>query len=88
MFVKGSSAKRHRQNQKRRLRNRMVKSAVKSSTKKYLVSVQENNKEKAEADFKLFVQKMDSAVSKGVYHKNTAARKKSRMHQLLNKMGS
>lgn len=86
MIPKGSSEKRQKQNQKQRLRNRMVKSKVKTSIKKYLDAVEEKDKEKAEANFKFFVGIMDNAVNKGVYHKNTAARKKSRMHKLLHKV--
>jgi len=86
LIAKGSSEKRQKQNQKRRLHNRIIRSEVKTSVKKYLVAIEEKNKEKAEASLKSFVSMIDGAVTKGVYHKNTAARKKSRMHRLLNKI--
>jgi len=86
LIAKGSAKKRQKQNIRQRLRNRMVKSKVKTSIKKYLDAIEAKNKEKAEASFKEFTSIMDNSVNKGIYHKNTVARKKSRMHHLLHKM--
>lgn len=83
---KGSAAKRHRQNEKRRLRNRIVRSKIKTNIKNFLDAVKKNAKDEAENNYRLFGKLIDRAVTKGVYHSNTAARKKSRMHRLLNKM--
>lgn len=71
---------------KKRLQNRSVKSEIKTCIKKYMVAIEEKNKEKAEENFKIVASKMDNAVNKGVFHKNTVARKKSRMHRLLAKI--
>ncbi len=74
-----SAAKRLRQSQKRRLQNRIAKKVVKTSTKKTLQSVAEKNLEKAEADFRAAVAKIDKAGAKRVLHPNTAARRKSKL---------
>lgn len=79
-----SAAKRQRQNQARRLRNKTTRSRVRTLNKRFLKAVKEKDNETAGEEFKLFEKAMDSAARKGVYHKNTAARKKSRMHKLLN----
>ena len=77
-----SAAKRVRQNEKRRLRNKAVKSYVRTMIKKVLES---ENKEEA---LKKAYSALDKAVKKGVIHKNAAARKKSRLAKLVNKMAS
>ncbi|MBR6594236.1 MAG: 30S ribosomal protein S20 [Clostridia bacterium] len=66
------------------LQNKMVKSALKTSIKKYEAALADGNKELAAATYKEAVAKIDKAVSKGVMHKNTAARRKSRYTRLLN----
>lgn len=81
-MVKGSAQKRQRQNISRHMRNKMLKSTVKTTIKKYVDAVKASDKETAEASLKLVMKKLDGAVSKGIYHKNTAARKKSRMYKL------
>ena len=78
-----SAEKSDRQGEKRRLRNKMIKSRAKTLVKEFVGLVDE--KKKAEAQ-KMLVEVssfLDKAVSKGVYHRNTAARKKSRMSHLL-----
>jgi len=82
----GSAEKRQRQSEKRRMRNKVIKSAVRTSIRKYSDAVKENNKEVAEATLKVLVREMDKAVTKGVLHRNTVARKKSRMYKLLTKI--
>jgi small subunit ribosomal protein S20 len=78
------AAKRHRQNLKSRTRNRSVKKTVKTSLKTLEESLQKKDKSAAEENFKQFIKLIDTATQKGVYHKNTAARKKSRLHKRLN----
>lgn len=73
-----SAIKRMRQNEKRRLRNRMVRSKVRTALKVAKVGVA-GNVEAAQASVKEAVRALDKAVSKGVIHRNTAARKKSRL---------
>ncbi|HEC62402.1 MAG TPA: 30S ribosomal protein S20 [bacterium] len=83
MPLHGSAAKRHRQSEKRRLRNKMVKTRVRSSTRRFLEFVDEKAGEEAQNQYREVSSLLDRAVSKGVLHKNTAARKKRRLHKML-----
>ncbi len=83
-----NSAKRHRQNLTRRLRNRTIKSTVRTSIKAFEVAVKKHDKEAAEVSYKKFVKLIDTAAGKGVFHINAAARKKSRLHKVLSGMAS
>jgi small subunit ribosomal protein S20 len=83
---KTSTAKRHRQSEAHRLRNKSVRSAVKSQIKKYLAAIDQKDRSAAEAEFKQVSSLLDSAAGKGVYHKNNAARKKSRLHKKLSEL--
>lgn len=77
-----SAEKRLRQEQKRRLRNRMVKSIVKTNVTKArqaLVSGVDS-----EAAVRAAVSELDRAAKKGVIHRNNAARRKSRLMKQLN----
>lgn len=66
------------------MRNKIIKSALKTSIRKYEAALADGNKELAAATYKEAVAKIDKAVSKGIMHKNTAARRKSRFTRLLN----
>ncbi|OQX29793.1 MAG: 30S ribosomal protein S20 [Spirochaeta sp. LUC14_002_19_P3] len=77
------AAKRHRQNLKRRLRNRSVRSRVRTSIKSFESAVDKKDKGSAEARYFELVKFIDTAAGKGLYHRNAAARKKSRMHKKL-----
>ena len=85
---KSSAEKRHRQSEERRLRNKSVKSSVRTSAKKFVVLAQKsrNSTELSEAETALkdMIKKIDTAAQKGILKKNTAARKKSRMQRLFN----
>jgi small subunit ribosomal protein S20 len=86
---KSSAEKRHRQSEERRLRNKAVKSSVRTSAKKFVVLAQKpgrspSDMENAEAALKDMIKKIDTAARKGIIKKNTAARKKSRMQRLYN----
>ncbi|MBN1647225.1 MAG: 30S ribosomal protein S20 [Spirochaetales bacterium] len=83
---KGPAGKRHRQNIAHRLRNREYKSSVKTAKGRFLDAIKAEDKELASEKFKAFAKEVDTAQGRGIYHKNTAARKKSRMHKLLNAM--
>ncbi len=83
MPAKDSAAKRHRQNLKRRMRNKMVKSRIRSSTRKLQELVNSGSGEHAQEQFNSVAGLLDRAVSKGVIHSNTAARKKHRLHKTL-----
>jgi small subunit ribosomal protein S20 len=80
-----SAIKRIRKTEKRTLRNRMVKSAVKTAIKKFEVALNGNNFDEAKNLLVEATHIIDRAASKGVLHKNNAARKKSRLTIRLNK---
>ena len=65
--------------EKKTLENRMVKSAIKTELKKFEAAVSEGNKASAQELYNDCVKKLDQAVAKGVYHKNTVSRKKSQL---------
>jgi len=81
-----SAKKRLRQNIKHNLRNRTYKSALKTQMKKFLSVVKEGNAQAAQEELRLTVKKIDTGVVKGILHKNTASRKKSRLAKKLNQM--
>lgn len=65
-------------------RNKSIKSAVKTSIKKVEAAVTANDKETAQAELLAATSEISKAASKGVYHKNTAARKVSRLTKAVN----
>ena len=79
-----SQIKRNRQNEKARLRNRTVRSEIHTRTKA-AVAAAENGEDSAEK-LQAAIRRIDSAVSKGVLHKNTAARQKSRLVKRLRRI--
>ncbi|MBR4798916.1 MAG: 30S ribosomal protein S20 [Clostridia bacterium] len=79
-----SAKKRVKVTEVKTLQNKMFKSAMKTSIKKYQAAVAEGNKELAEKTYIQAVGMVDRAVAKGIIHKNTAARKKSQFTKLLN----
>ena len=68
------------------LRNKMVKSKVKTLTKKVEAAVAAADKNAAATALKNAVVAIDKAAAKGIFHKNTAARKVSRLSKAVNKM--
>lgn len=78
-----SAKKRIRQNEKRRLRNKSYKSMMKTFTKKFLAAVEEGNIEEAEKRFNEAVKVIYKVHSKGVIHKNQAARRVARLAKRL-----
>lgn len=81
-----SAEKSDRQGEKRRLRNKMIKSRAKTLVKDFVELVEGKKKDEALKKLAEVSSFLDKAVSKGVYHRNTAARKKSRMSHLLGGM--
>ena len=71
---------------KKTLRNQMIKSALKTYIKKFEATVAAGNREEAQNAFNLVVKKIDQAMAKGILKKNTAARRKSKLALMLNKM--
>ncbi|ONI43910.1 30S ribosomal protein S20 [Candidatus Epulonipiscium fishelsonii] len=67
-------------------RNRAITSAVKTYSKKVISAVQAKDKELAQAQLKIASKKIDQATSKGIFHANTAGRKKSKLQKLVNKI--
>ncbi len=65
-------------------RNKSIKSAVKTAIKKVDAAVAANDKEAASAALLAATSAIDKATSKGVYHKNTASRKVSRLAKAVN----
>lgn len=74
-----SAIKRLKQSEKRRLRNRIAKKVIKTYTKRTLAAAAAKEFDKAEADFRFTVAKIDKAGVRRVLHPNTAARRKSRL---------
>jgi small subunit ribosomal protein S20 len=72
-----SQIKRNKQNEKRRLRNKAVKSELKTYIRKFRRAADAGNADEATAAMRAACRKLDKAVSKGVIHKNQAANRKS-----------
>lgn len=83
-----SAAKRVRVTEKRTLRNRQVKSAMRTAIRKYLQAIEAGSREEAEQSLRKAISQIDRAASKGVIHKNQAARKKSRLSKRLASLAS
>jgi small subunit ribosomal protein S20 len=83
-----SQIKRNRQNEKRRLRNKSVKSALKTSVRKFNEVAQTGDAEQSAALLREASRKLDKAVSKGVIHKNQAANRKSAIAKRLSSLAA
>ena len=79
-----SAKKRVLVNRKKAERNKSIKSAVKTSIKKVEAAVVAKDKEAAVAALANAISTIDKAATKGVYHKNNAARKVSRLSKAVN----
>ncbi len=79
-----SAKKRILVNRTKAERNKSIKSAVKTSIKKVEAAVAAQDKEAAVAALQSAISTIDKAASKGVYHKNNAARKVSRLSKTVN----
>jgi small subunit ribosomal protein S20 len=79
-------AKRNRTNERRRLRNKSVKSSVRTSIRKFREAAEAGEKDKAAELLVSTTRKLDKAASKGVIHKNQAANKKSALARAYNKI--
>ncbi len=78
-----SAEKRVLVTEKKTLENKAVKSALKTQIKKFLAAVEAGDKEKAAALYSETVSAIDSAVTKGILHKNNAANKKAKLAKKL-----
>ena len=81
-----SAKKRVLVTQAKTLRNKMIKSQLKTAIKKFDLAVESGNKEEASAAYRFAVKKVDQAVAHGVLHKNAAAHRKSAFTLKYNKM--
>jgi len=88
LAVHKSAEKRMRQNESRRMRNRHVKTNIKTMVKRVREAVQEKNEAKAKEALARVIPLVDKAASKGVIHWRTRARKISRLTRLVNTMGA
>ena len=79
-----SAIKRVKVNEKKNLRNRMIKTGVKTSVKKFQVELA-SNPGTANVQLSATTSAIDKAAAKGVVHKNTANRRKARLARSLNK---
>ncbi|WP_193106839.1 30S ribosomal protein S20 [Brachybacterium sp. FME24] len=78
-----SQIKRNKTNEKSRLRNRIVKSELKTYTRKVKNAVSTGDADAAGEALKAASRKFDKAVSKGVIHENQAANRKSGLAKLV-----
>ena len=76
--------KRLRQAKKRTARNRAIKSKVKTSIRRFSEALERADEQTAEARLQEAIREIDKAVSKGIIHKNSGARKKSSLHRAFN----
>lgn len=81
-----SAKKRIKVTETKTAQNRMIKSALKTTIKKFETALESNNVEEAKVLLPKVVKALDMAAQKGVAHKNMVARKKSRLTAKLNAM--
>ncbi len=67
-------------------RNRSISSAVKTYSKKVVAAAQKGDKALAQNQLKVAFKAIDKATAKGIFHKNTAARKKSSLARMVNQV--
>ena len=79
-----SAERRARSSQRKRLRNRGVKSRLRKLEKQYLATLSASNKEAATKAFRDVSSALDKAAKAGVIHRSAASRKKSRLAFRLN----
>ena len=80
-----SQIKRNKTNEKARLRNKAVKSELKTAVRTFREAMKSGDVETASKALAHASRRLDKAVSKGVIHKNQAANRKSAMAKALNK---
>ena len=82
-----SAIKRIQVTERQALRNKSIKSAVKTQIKKVITAIENKDTAAAQTELKAAIKKISMAAAKGIYHKNTAGRKVSRLTKLVNEMG-
>jgi len=81
-----SAAKSLRQNEKRRLRNKARKTEIKTLRKQLLRAIHDGASKEATELYRRICKRLDQAVCRGVMHKNTVSRNKSRLAKHLNEL--
>ena len=88
MATHKSALKRSKQSKEKRLRNRNVKSNLKTSMKAVSAAIEEKDRKKAQEVLSRVTPVINKAASKGVIHKKNAARKISRLTRKVNALKS
>ena len=83
-----SALKRMRQSQRRRARNRVVRSMVKTQIKKLLDAVEEKKVPEAQEALRISTSFLQKSASRGVHHRNTASRQIARLARKVNALAS
>ncbi|WP_248926767.1 30S ribosomal protein S20 [Paenibacillus hamazuiensis] len=83
-----SAIKRVKVSEKRRLRNASQKSALRTAVKAFETAAATSSVDSAKEALIAASKKLDKAVTKGLIHKNAAARKKSRLAKKLNELAA
>jgi small subunit ribosomal protein S20 len=83
-----SQIKRNKQNKVRAERNRSARTSLKTATKKVHAAVADGDAGTALAQGREAARALDKAASKGIVHKRTAARRKSRLSRAANRLGA
>ncbi len=81
-----SAKKRARQSEARRQHNKHIRSGMRTTVKSVVYAIEKGDKEAAVEAYKIAVPAIDSSVSKGILHKNKAARSKSRLNARIQAM--
>ena len=81
-----SQIKRNATNEKRRLRNKAVKSSLKTAVRSFREAAASGDKDAAVAALRSASRKLDKAVSKGVIHRNQAANRKSALAKMASSL--
>ena len=82
-----SQIKRNRQNERQRVRNKAVRSRLKTEAKKVRDAAQSGDAEATTTQLRMTARLLDKAASKGVVHKRTAARRKSKLAKAARAQG-
>jgi small subunit ribosomal protein S20 len=82
-----SQIKRNRQNERRRLKNKSVRSEMRTRTKSAVSAIEAGTEDSVEA-IRVAVRRIDRAAAKGVIHKNQAANRKSRLMRRAARAGT
>ena len=88
MANSSQTRKRARQNVTRNARNRSYRSSVRTSIKSLLKAVNAGDKEGAPIAYRQAVATIDKGAGKGLMHRNTAARLKSRLNRRVQSLGA